>query len=643
MLQPRSESLSLCDLSLPWFSFFFSFFFFRYSIGVVRPYLHEIITLFFEEQARPLGVLSPKIILLSCRKQWSPRNEGAGSASLSTRPGGFAPTVEESQIDVAAARISEELHGYDRKLRMLRRNLHAYAPGSSMQSPRGSHHELIATAPTPPPPRVSSSQEKKAQEDTLIVGKVVNASGQGCQDVIAAANDGKKAIWKTHRHKTSRTESSCMLQLKSHKYRDVTVRIAFAESDAVPSLVCFDHAPKPTAAFTSLGQVPLQAKSMKQLKHVFRLGSDVKVDRCLRITCLGNVSEKNAGIHAISHLTVTGIPLPHSPSKNKKREPSSDAFGSPESAASSADTVCHTIINKSAVSINDIHNEEEGAGANSKLRGSVASRPEAMSQEEDHMLPTVANAASSVDQQSVDASSYQDDLAHGSSSSVSITAGQNTKPMTNSLGGRTADLFYWTGGGGHTERDLLDNEPTPIHGLDSTEDQRQTQRFDEEARASVRIHRLLQSQEEKDLSIPHHRPGALSAERASYVQDVLERLDLTPEMATTSLLQALGDVAGEPELADGDIDRLMRCVPTDEESRKIATLSKRELLSLGPAERLILHLGDVPSIQERSKAFLFLRTFDERVKNVSNTANLVTKACDEVRGSRRLCHAVHTS
>ena len=55
-----------------------------------------------------------------------------------------------------------------------------------------------------------------------------------------------------------------------HRSADVTLRITFADAPSVPRIVRLEHAPTPTAAFERLGDIRLQAKSLTQLKHLFR-------------------------------------------------------------------------------------------------------------------------------------------------------------------------------------------------------------------------------------------------------------------------------------------------------------------------------------------------------------------------------------
>ena len=84
-----------------------------------------------------------------------------------------------------------------------------------------------------------------------------------------------------------------MLQLQASQCRDVVVRIAFADPASVPATVRFEHAARPSAPFEPLGEVRLQARSLQQPRHLFRLCRGGPVQRCLRITLLGHLSEQS--------------------------------------------------------------------------------------------------------------------------------------------------------------------------------------------------------------------------------------------------------------------------------------------------------------------------------------------------------------
>lgn len=209
-------------------------------------------------------------------------------------PAGSSIAID-AQLDDATAKVQSELDRCDRKLELLKNHM-AHPPASSKTSAQ----------------RDVAAKPADVGEPTAV-RRVITATGQGCKDVLAAGTSApppRGALWKTRAHKTARTESSCMLQLREGRYRDVTLRITFSEAATVPARLCLEHAPTPTAAFAPLGVVPLQAKSMKQLKHVFRLGPDTIVQKCLRISCLGHIAKDHSCVHSVSYLLITGEPAP---------------------------------------------------------------------------------------------------------------------------------------------------------------------------------------------------------------------------------------------------------------------------------------------------------------------------------------------
>ncbi|GAB4820268.1 hypothetical protein N2152v2_007314 [Parachlorella kessleri] len=86
-------------------------------------------------------------------------------------------------------------------------------------------------------------------------------------------------------HRLVTMESSVTLELQPPSvHQDVCVRLVFAEPAAVPMLVRIEHGVSPAAKFEALGEIRLQPKSLRQLRHLFRLGRQVAVGQCLRIT-----------------------------------------------------------------------------------------------------------------------------------------------------------------------------------------------------------------------------------------------------------------------------------------------------------------------------------------------------------------------
>lgn len=227
---------------------------------------------------------------------------------------------QSTTLDEATAKLQGEVDEYDAKIRLLRSHVGSLLrnsipvplpPGTSLltESENGAHTESKEGAPTTLP---SSSD--------WIVRGVVTASGQGCKEVVAssAARNVRSAfraaavLWKTRGYRKGgrATESFCTLLLASESNRDVAIHITFTEASTVPASISFEHATSPTAPFSLLGKVDLEEKSTTQLKHVFRLGEDIHVGRCLRITCLGHVlghEKASQPLHSVQFLAITGL------------------------------------------------------------------------------------------------------------------------------------------------------------------------------------------------------------------------------------------------------------------------------------------------------------------------------------------------
>ena len=247
----------------------------------------------------------------------------------------------------------------------------------------------LAAAPQAVQPQPQGEEPAIPLQDQSIVRSVVTSTGTGCKDIIAphtAAVLPPGACWTSRGHRTLRLESAAILQLWGRTKwvaggrclrggaclaapcaacssmrllphccsllqrriclpplcrcsADVTLRITFADAASVPFTVRLEHAPTPTAAFERLGDIRLQAKSLTQLKHLFRwagrhscisgrhraacmscswagrcclcqrtvptlcprpcclrrLGKSLEVQRCLRITLLGHMAEEDSG------------------------------------------------------------------------------------------------------------------------------------------------------------------------------------------------------------------------------------------------------------------------------------------------------------------------------------------------------------
>jgi hypothetical protein len=199
-----------------------------------------------------------------------------------------APRSSSNNLAAEEAKLQAELQGCDRKLELLRSGT-----GSLL----------------PPVPRPPAAAARDRLGEASIVKGVIAATGQGCKEVLdrsAGAGSARGAPWKTRPRRGAAAESSCVLQLRAPRHADLVVRVTFADPASVPAAVRFEHAAAHAAPFAAVGEVRLHAKSMQQLKHVFRLGPASAVDRCLRLTFLGHIARQHSGVHQVSHLLVSG-------------------------------------------------------------------------------------------------------------------------------------------------------------------------------------------------------------------------------------------------------------------------------------------------------------------------------------------------
>lgn len=241
---------------------------------------------------------------------------------------GVSGAVTES-IDTEANQLEQQLQNYDRRLSALRNKLRASVDEKLLGAVKDGHAGGGGGGG-----KQGGEQGGAAEcSEVALVRGVVTSTGQGCKEVIDVSATNKKNttshVWKTRPFKSSTVTSSCTLKLVGKESNNVTIRVTFANGESVPSNILFEHAAKAVADFKPLGKVALQKKSVKQLKHVFRLGQDVNVERFLRITFTGSILKSGASsnkrnYHAVSYLNVTG-------------EPKGDALRS--SSSSSADGV----------------------------------------------------------------------------------------------------------------------------------------------------------------------------------------------------------------------------------------------------------------------------------------------------------------
>lgn len=456
-----------------------------------------------------------------------------------------------------------------------------------------------------------------------------------------------------------------MLQLGAKKYRDVAIRITFADAITVPALLCFEHAPTPTAPFVLLGQVPLQPKSTKQLKHVFRLGADITVKKCLRITCLGHIAKKHSGVHSVSHLLVTGEVAPPSP------PPVVPA----ESFTSSGSTVKQTLVeaeeeeNETASSVPvetvAFHNVSLDAGKPPAIKVVVDGAEKAddggekvLKNEKKKAAPPPAPPLPAPGVKPAVISSKKNAAAPPPPPppppAPSLTAGSRLPPgKVGPVPSRPTLKLFWDK---VQPRESIIQRTVWGQLPESSSENKNLEidfaQLEEEFAAKVNP---LGSKKTSSATVRNAAAGPrlVTLNRANNVGAMLARLKLSPEDAKRALLRLVGDDDEEETeeifkknnssnnslsgrvLGLEELESILPCMPTEDE-RRLLVKYEGNMEGLTPCERFMLSVLPVPALQARLQAIVFLHSFDSRAAAVGEAAGSVTAACTEVRESSLL-------
>ncbi len=619
-----------------------------------------------------------------CRQSITSNHQHLQGSLISTAPQSPLSSLAASEalLDDAADKLQRELEGYDQKLQALKSHTGSIpaipSPPNAGAALKASIAAATAKTDRQAPPPVAAAAPPTASAEQPIVRSVITATGQGCKEVLAAsakaASMGTRrkngsaasaaATWKTRAHKAPRTQSSCMLQLGAKTYRDVAIRITFADAITVPALLCFEHAPTPTAPFVLLGQVPLQPKSTKQLKHVFRLGVDTTVEKCLRITCLGHIAKNHSGVHSVSHLLVTGEVAPPSPppvapvdsftssgSTVKKvlvgsEEPVEEEI---ESASIPVEAVAfHNVsldagkLDTAAVTSHGGGNEKVVKKVNEKKKAAPPPPP----------LPVAVAMPPSAKKGAAAPPPPPPPPAPPATASGTRLAPGKVGPAPS----RPTLKLFWDK---VQPRESIIQKTVWGQLPESTSENNNLEidfaQLEEEFAAKAPAAGI------KNTSVPSVRPAGprlVTLNRANNVGAMLARLKLTPEDAKRALLRLVGD--DDEEIEQGvektsnnnslsgrvlDLDELesiLPCLPTEDE-RKILAKYEGSVEGLTPCERFMLSVLPVPALQARLQAIVFLHTFDSRAAAVGEAAGSVTSACTEVRDSSLLRSILKTA
>ncbi|XP_071716035.1 formin-like protein 1 [Rutidosis leptorrhynchoides] len=109
----------------------------------------------------------------------------------------------------------------------------------------------------------------------------------------------------------------------------------------------------------------------------------------------------------------------------------------------------------------------------------------------------------------------------------------------------------------------------------------------------------------------------------------LRAFNLTTKQVCDALLEGNVDALGTEHL-----ESLLKMAPTKEEERKLKEYRDDMLFKLGPAEKFLKAVLDVPFAFKRVGAMLYVSNFDSEVKYLQQSFQTVEAACEELRNNR---------
>ncbi|KAK8541632.1 hypothetical protein V6N13_137769 [Hibiscus sabdariffa] len=128
---------------------------------------------------------------------------------------------------------------------------------------------------------------------------------------------------------------------------------------------------------------------------------------------------------------------------------------------------------------------------------------------------------------------------------------------------------------------------------------------------------------------PNQENRVLDPKKAQNIAILLKALNVTVEEVSDALLEGNADTLGTELL-----ESLLRMAPTKEEERKLKEYNDDSPVKLGPAEKFLKTVLDIPFAFKRVNAMLYIANFESEVEYLRNSYETLEAACDELRNSK---------
>ncbi|XWS09453.1 hypothetical protein CRYUN_Cryun40dG0085900 [Craigia yunnanensis] len=121
----------------------------------------------------------------------------------------------------------------------------------------------------------------------------------------------------------------------------------------------------------------------------------------------------------------------------------------------------------------------------------------------------------------------------------------------------------------------------------------------------------------------------LDPKKSQNIAILLRALNVTIDEVCEALMEGNSDTLGTELL-----ESLLKMAPTKEEERKLKEFNDESPFKLGPAEKFLKAVLDVPFAFKRVDAMLYIANFDSEIEYLKRSFETLEAACGELRNSR---------
>ncbi|GFY81276.1 formin homology 1 [Actinidia rufa] len=129
--------------------------------------------------------------------------------------------------------------------------------------------------------------------------------------------------------------------------------------------------------------------------------------------------------------------------------------------------------------------------------------------------------------------------------------------------------------------------------------------------------------------MPNQENRVLDPKKSQNIAILLRALNVTVDEVCEALLEGSADTVGTELL-----ESLLKMAPTKEEERKLKEFNDQSPFKLGPAEKFLKAVIDIPFAFQRVDAMLYIANFDSEVEYLKRSFETLKAACEELRKSR---------